>query len=90
MDTVMIFKDGSDKWVSNQGGSSVMAAFKDQKTKEKYPDCNCEIFSTSFYRVTDYLGLVISQKIDPENVSALVLKNKNREVTYELVPEDIK
>ncbi len=90
MDAVMTFKDGSDKWVTNQGGTSVLAAFKDQKTKEKYSDCNCEILGMNFYRVTDYLGLVISQKIDPENVSALILKNQNREVTYELVPEDIK
>ena len=63
MDAVMTFKDGSDKWVTNQGGTSVLAAFKDQKTKEKYSDCNCEILGMNFYRVTDYLGLVISQKL---------------------------
>lgn len=84
--TSLIYKDGTRNW--NIADPYTIDSIKDSRAKKTYSDCNAVLQSGTFYRVTSYLGLQVANKIDPQEASEIVMRTKNREVTYELIKEE--
>lgn len=84
--TSLIYKDGTRNW--NIADPYIIDSIKDSRAKKTYSDCNAVLQSGTFYRVTSYLGLQVANKIDPQEASEIVMRTKNREVTYELIKEE--
>ena len=84
--TSLIYKDGTRNW--NIADPYPMDIISDSKAKKTYSDCNAVLQSGDFYRVTSYLGLQVANKINPEDVRGIVMRTKNKEVTYELTREE--
>lgn len=83
---LLIYKDGTRNW--NIADPYIIDSIKDSRAKKTYSDCNAVLQSGTFYRVTSYLGLQVANKIDPQEASEIVMRTKNREVTYELIKEE--
>lgn len=84
--TSLIYKDGTRNW--NIADPYPMDIISDSKAKKTYSDCNAVLQSGAFYRVTSYLGLQVANKINPEDARGIVMRTKNKEVTYELIREE--
>ena len=84
--TSLIYKDGTRNW--NIADPYPMDIISDSKAKKTYSDCNAVLQSGAFYRVTSYLGLQVANKINLEDVRGIVMRTKNKEVTYELTREE--
>lgn len=84
--TSLIYQDGTRNWDITESES--FREINDANAAKKYADCNAVIQWGTFYNVTPYLGLQRANKITPENASKIVMRTKNREVTYELTREE--
>lgn len=84
--TSLIYSDGTQNWRITESES--YREISDEGAKQKYADCNAVIQWGTFYSVTPYLGLQRANKIDPQEASEIVMRTKNREVTYELIKEE--